>query len=144
MKLLESLDYWGVAEIEYLIDARDNSPKLMEINPRFWGSMQGAIAAGVDFPVLLYHLVKFGEIPVSLDYKVGVRCRNVFMRDMYHLFATLKGKNSLEDKCKSMVNFLKFYEDDAYYYFSLDDVTPFLAFIYWKTIEKLKKVMKIP
>lgn len=51
--LLERLDWNGVAMIEYKHDRRTGQDNLMEINPRFWGSLQLAIDAGVDFPWLL-------------------------------------------------------------------------------------------
>ena len=40
--------------IEFRIDSRDGVPKIMEVNPRFWGSLQLSILSGVDFPYLLY------------------------------------------------------------------------------------------
>ena len=44
-------DRWhGVAMVEFKRDERDDTPRLMEINGRFWGSLQLAIDAGVDFP----------------------------------------------------------------------------------------------
>ena len=60
-KLLKSLDFFGIADIDFVIDKRDNQPKLMEINPRFWGSVQVAINAGVDFPYLLYQDARRGR-----------------------------------------------------------------------------------
>jgi predicted ATP-grasp superfamily ATP-dependent carboligase len=53
IRLLRALDWYGVAMVEFKIDPRDGQPKLIEINPRFWGSLELAIAAGVDFPNLL-------------------------------------------------------------------------------------------
>jgi predicted ATP-grasp superfamily ATP-dependent carboligase len=43
----------GVAMVEYKIQHGTETPYLMEINGRFWGSLQLAIDAGVDFPTLL-------------------------------------------------------------------------------------------
>ena len=37
-----------------------NEPKLIEVNPRFWGSLALAIYAGIDFPYLLYKLAMEG------------------------------------------------------------------------------------
>lgn len=39
--------------IEFKVDQRDGVAKLMDIWPRFWGSLQLAIDAGVDFPAIL-------------------------------------------------------------------------------------------
>jgi hypothetical protein len=56
-------------------------PKLMEINPRFWGSLQGAISAGMDFPFLVYKLFQEGDIDKENHYKTGVRTRNAIAND---------------------------------------------------------------
>lgn len=51
--LLEHFAWRGVAMVEYKVNAATGIPFLMEINGRFWGSLQLAIDAGVDFPRLL-------------------------------------------------------------------------------------------
>jgi hypothetical protein len=51
--LLRHFEWTGVAMIEFKQDARTGAPYLMEINGRFWGSLQLAIDSGVDFPRLL-------------------------------------------------------------------------------------------
>jgi len=54
LKLLGSMGWRsGVAMVEYKVRRDTGAPVLMEINGRFWGSLQLAIDAGVDFPVLL-------------------------------------------------------------------------------------------
>jgi predicted ATP-grasp superfamily ATP-dependent carboligase len=78
LKLLEKLKWYGLAMVEFKMDANDNKPKLMEINPRFWGSMPLAIASGVDFPYLLYKMAIDGDIKSSTSYKTGVRTRFLF------------------------------------------------------------------
>lgn len=52
IKLLKSLHWKGVAMVEWKHDPRTGEFKLMEINPRFWGSLELAVRAGVDFPKL--------------------------------------------------------------------------------------------
>ena len=73
--LLEHFDWRGVAMIEYKIDERTGTPYLMEINGRFWGSLQLAIDAGVDFPNLLLSVAVDGEDPSVSEYRIGVRSR---------------------------------------------------------------------
>jgi len=73
--LLKKIKWSGAAMVEFRIDPRDNLPKLMEINPRFWGSLQLSILSGVDFPYLLYQLMTQDDPPRSLNYKDGVQCR---------------------------------------------------------------------
>lgn len=59
-RLLNRYGWSGVAMVEYKIDGDTGEPVLMEINGRFWGSVQLAVDAGVDFPRLLADL-HFGE-----------------------------------------------------------------------------------
>ncbi len=136
LKLLESLNYYGIADVDLVIDERNGKPVLMEINPRFWGSLQGAISAGVDFPYLLYRMVEDGDIETSLNYKTGMKCRNVIFRDLRLLRVILKGKYSIKYKLSTLINFIKFYQDDSYYILSMDDVRPFLVELFYTLSEK--------
>jgi len=71
--LLSELDWHGPAMVEFRRDARDGSFRLMEINPRFWGSLALPVHAGVDFPrhhaALADGRRPDGGVP---DYRVGV------------------------------------------------------------------------
>lgn len=42
----------GPVEVELIIDRRDKKPKVIEINPRFAGSLLFAIKSGVNFPYI--------------------------------------------------------------------------------------------
>jgi predicted ATP-grasp superfamily ATP-dependent carboligase len=84
IRLLRSLQWYGVAMVEFKVDPRDNQPKLMELNPRFWGSLALAIHAGVDFPYLLYKMAMGEEFDSVLDYEVGARCRWLLPGDILH------------------------------------------------------------
>jgi predicted ATP-grasp superfamily ATP-dependent carboligase len=84
IRLLQSLHWYGVAMVEFKVDPRDNQPKLMEINPRFWGSLALAIHAGVDFPTLLYKMAMGEEFDPVLEYTVGDRCRWLLPGDILH------------------------------------------------------------
>lgn len=88
VKFLRSAGWQGVAHIEFMIDPKSGVPKLIEVNPRFWGSLALAIEAGVDFPYLLYRMAVDGDIPVSAcDYAEGVRCRWLLPGDLLHFLA---------------------------------------------------------
>lgn len=50
-RLVRGSRFTGVTLTEYLYTATDG-PILMEINPRFWNTLELAIACGVDFPAL--------------------------------------------------------------------------------------------
>lgn len=53
-KLIKAGGFYGISNIEFKRDARDNSYKLMEINPRtgVWNS--SALACGVNLPLMAY------------------------------------------------------------------------------------------
>lgn len=51
-RLLDHLKWHGIAELDFILDEETGQPYLLEINPRYWGSIQNALEAGVDFPAL--------------------------------------------------------------------------------------------
>ncbi len=70
--LLEALNWHGVAMVEFRKDQRDGKYKLMEINPKFWGSLELSIASGVNFPVLLANMALNGDIEPVFEYPTDV------------------------------------------------------------------------
>jgi len=86
LTLLRGLGWHGVAMVEFKKDRRDGTYKLMEVNPKFWGSLDLAIAAGIDFPWLTVRAA-LGEVDeVMTNYRVGLRFQWVF-DDLVHLAA---------------------------------------------------------
>jgi len=73
--LLRDFDWCGVAMVEYKVDERTGIPYLMEVNGRFWGSLQLAIDAGVDFPTILVDAASGSPARPAPKYKVGKRLR---------------------------------------------------------------------
>ena len=118
-KLLKFMKWQGVAMVEFRIDNRDSVPKLMEVNPRFWGSLALSIAAGVDFPYLLYQLALNGDIEENLDYKIGIKCRWLLPGDILWF---------LSDK-KSLANLKSFFTFTGMQYdiFDWHDLKPVLG-----------------
>lgn len=52
-RLLATLEYYGLAEVEYKQDPRDGEYKLLDFNARAWGYHSLGAEAGVDFPLQL-------------------------------------------------------------------------------------------
>ncbi len=90
-KLFEGLKWSGVAMVEFKIDHRDQLPKLMEINARFWGSIQLAVLSGVDFPYLLFRLAHGEVLPFQENYQIGLKLRWV-LGDLDHFLIRLRRK----------------------------------------------------
>ncbi len=93
--LLQALNWNGIAMVEFKMDKRDNRPKLMEINGRFWGSLQLAIDAGVDFPALLVESTK-EKLVKNYNYKLGVKSRWLLGDFEALLLRMLKSNKSLQ------------------------------------------------
>jgi predicted ATP-grasp superfamily ATP-dependent carboligase len=87
--LLGRFNWRGVAMVEYKRDAATSVPYLMEVNGRFWGSLQLAIDSGVDFPALLVSCALGESETVAPEYRVGVRSR-WWWGQVDHLVARLR------------------------------------------------------
>lgn len=92
-RLLERIGWHGVAMVEFKIDSETGRPYLMEVNGRFWGSLQLAIDAGVDFPRLLLDFARGLDVGSPPPYRDGIRLRWEW-GDVDHLLARI---------CKSKV-----------------------------------------
>src|SRR5438034_1096161 len=93
LRLLEALDWSGVAMIECKRDLATGREMVMEVNGRFWGSLQLAIDAGIDFPALLVRCAAGETVPQTGDYRVGVRSR-WFWGDVDPLYLRLRHDRS--------------------------------------------------
>ena len=105
-RILEALKWHGVAMVEFKHDSRDGVTKLLEINGRFWGSLQLAVDSGVDFPYLLYRLAVDGDIDPVFTYRVGVRLR-WWLGDLDWLLIRLRERGSLARRLKALPEFLR-------------------------------------
>jgi predicted ATP-grasp superfamily ATP-dependent carboligase len=61
-RLLASLDYTGIAEVEFKRDLRDGRHKLLDVNARIWTWGALGAAAGVDFSYALWRLACGEEV----------------------------------------------------------------------------------
>ncbi|MDR4472684.1 MAG: ATP-grasp domain-containing protein [Nitrospira sp.] len=76
LTLLQRVNWHGVAMVEFKVDAARHRPLLMEINGRFWGSLQLAIDAGVNFPLRLLNMAMGkAEVLPADGYRIGVKSR---------------------------------------------------------------------
>jgi hypothetical protein len=111
IRLLEPLGWHGVAMLEYKQQLLTGRPVLMEVNGRFWGSLQLAVDAGLDFPFLASQLALGRPLKLPVPYAVGVKSRWA-LGDLDHLLARLrKGRADLPEDAPStwgaVVDFLR-------------------------------------
>ena len=121
LTLLENIRWHGVAMVEFKQDVATKVPYLMEINGRFWGSLQLAIDAGINFPLLLLKLAmgKPEAVP-SAGYRVGVRSRWL-LGDLDHLLMRLFKDNEglplppgIPSKWRTVLSFLNFIDKNTF------------------------------
>ncbi len=87
LKIMEKIPWRGVVELEFLIDDKDR-PVFMEINPRFWASLETAVLSGVNFPMLYYNIAKYGDCEVVSDYKKGIKTRWMWPGDLLYFLTS--------------------------------------------------------
>ena len=66
------LRWHGPAQIEFKHDQRDGQYKLIEVNPKLWGTVDLSIRARVNFPEMAAQLALYGDVAPVESYRVGV------------------------------------------------------------------------
>lgn len=103
INLLRELNYNGPCEVEFIQDPRDGTYKLIEINARTWLWVGLAKACGVDFAMITYNYANGIEQSHIVQYKTGIRWRNLFTDIPFTILARLKRKNTSLQKSKEKV-----------------------------------------
>jgi predicted ATP-grasp superfamily ATP-dependent carboligase len=70
-----ALRWSGLAMLEFKRSRAGGEPYLLEVNARPWGSMELAIAAGVEFPDVLLATFAGTRIASDAGYRTGIRLR---------------------------------------------------------------------
>ena len=73
-RLLRALQWHGPAMLEFRDDGT-HAPWLMEINGRFWGSLQLAVEAGMDLPLQWIRILRHEPADPPSQYREGVTLR---------------------------------------------------------------------
>jgi len=114
--LLEGLHWRGAADVDYILDPRDNVVKILEINPRVTAGIKIGFEAGIDYADLHIRLALGQEVPKIESYKTGVYCRNFFLEMLWFLYSDRKMKKT------TAPSFYKFFGRNVYdQIFSLND-----------------------
>jgi D-aspartate ligase len=71
-RFLRAVNYYGLVELEYKFDSRDQQYKLLDVNGRTWGYHTLGTGAGVDFPYMLF-ADQMGEVVELIRGRAGVK-----------------------------------------------------------------------
>lgn len=132
-RLLARVGWSGVAMVEFKEDRSTGTPYLMEVNGRFWGSLQLAIDSGVDFPKLLVDCATGETLPTVPAPRPGIRSR-WFWGDVDHLIGILTAHPGYRDahpelpsKLRALGRFaIPWRPGDRFEVLRLGDPAPFL------------------
>lgn len=121
-ELLEEAGWMGPAEVEFILD-QDGTPKLLEVNPRFWMPIQLAISSGVDFPSLIADLNQQKDPNPVTTYETGITYRWVLPNEMLWLM-------SCENRLAGLKQFISFNPNsECYGSLSIQDPKPIFGTI---------------
>ncbi len=125
--LLESAQWDGVAMVEFKV-SHDGVPYIMEVNPRFWGSLQLAIDSGVDFPYFLYRSVYDPHYQTPTRFPAPGNRLRWLLGDLDRLYLVLKAPAdhySVGRKLLAILQFLAFNRRTRHEVNRWSDLAPF-------------------
>lgn len=102
-KILDKLEWHGVAMIEFKKDERTGKYYLIEINPKYWGSLELGLHAGYHLPY--YHIMYSLGQAVSVKKDYTYTC---FMWPETDLLYSLSGSKKILKIIKWILNLINF------------------------------------
>ena len=84
----------GPAGVQLIIDERDNKPKLIEINPRYAGSLAFPIQCGVNIPLAVCKAALNNDCEISSNYSSGM----FYIHLSFYIKAVLKELGLVKNK----------------------------------------------
>lgn len=119
-RLLRRMGYYGLSEVEFMLDPRDGTYKLLEVNARLWGWHTLALGAGMNLPYLLFRDALGEEVHHSgpMQSAKWIRLTTDIPTSVIEI---IKGRMTVAEYFRSLKGKKVFAE------FSLADPLPFLA-----------------
>ena len=96
-RLLDYLDWHGLACIEYVKHAETGEYVLIEINPRMWQSSSATARMGADFPYYYYLLATGRPEEIDPEYDLGVGC-HYLQGELGYLASVLRDDSPLVER----------------------------------------------
>ncbi|PKP60275.1 MAG: hypothetical protein CVT89_00160 [Candidatus Altiarchaeales archaeon HGW-Altiarchaeales-2] len=91
-KICDALKWNGPIMVEFKYDVKQNNYKLIEINPKLWGSLDLTISAGINVPEILIKLA-LGEEQLAMKKYRDIKYRWVFPDEFKSLMSHPSIKN---------------------------------------------------
>ena len=138
VNLATAIGIEGACEVEFRRDA-SGKPLLMEINPRLAGTLENAMHAGVNFPLLIWQQATGQPVQPVRSYKNGVRTRWL-SGDMRWAWDSLSqyGRPDTVSPARTIWTFAsEFFRTRYYDYVDIRDLRPAWAEL-WDTAQVIR------
>lgn len=138
-KMLRQIKWTGSANIDLILDPRDNKAKVIEINPRAGAIIKIAFLAGVDIGQMIICLLNKKSVKENRGYSDGIIMRNLMLDILWFIFTPIRTIR------ESNPSFFKFTGKRVHYQvLSFKDPLPVIGFIggnilKYCNIQKLKR-----
>ena len=140
--LLDSLNWHGLACIEYVEDAATGEFKPIELNPRMWQSLACATRAGAEFPYWYWLQATGRSELINPGYEVGVGT-HYLIGELEHLVSIVRESSSLVDGPSLLGRTQEIlqscYERPDFDYLHVDDPGPILRQAQAVTTQAIKR-----
>lgn len=128
VQLVTAVGMQGVCEVEFRRDA-SGQPLLMEINARLAGTIENAVQAGVDFPLMIWRWAIGLDVDPVTEYRTGVRTRWLhgdlrWLRENWHRIGRPDSVSHFRGIWTLAAEFAK---SRHYDYFDRGDLKPFVT-----------------
>ena len=119
-RILKEMGYFGIAEVEFMKDEKENKFKFLEVNGRFWGWHTLAKEAGINFPFILYSFMVGNNTKASQP-RIGAKWIRLLTDTPTVISEFFKGRLTLKEYFHSLKGKKQFAV------FSLKDPLPFFV-----------------
>ena len=129
--LLNSLKWVGPAMVEFKYNPKTGEAVILEVNPRYWGSLPLARKSAINIPLLHYKILANESTSISYSakqYKVGIKLK-FFITDFLAAIKEVKlKKNYLTGSFKYISEFF----DPCLYWglWDISDIRPSLRYVF--------------
>lgn len=102
-RFLKAIKWHGVIEIDFRM-SRDKKPYLIEVNPRFWGGLNQAIASNVNYPLLAYNIAMKGDCQTVTKVTSSIRTENL-LTALLGLIDEISSSKSRQEELKLLQSY---------------------------------------
>lgn len=119
--LLKAMSYYGISEIEFKLDPKDGTFKLLEMNARTWLWISLAIKCGVNLPYIMYSDIVNNETIITDNFKEHIKWLHIYTDCATVIGELIHGRMSIGEYLSSIKG------EKEFAVLSLDDPLPFVA-----------------